>query len=111
MEREVFVLPNGESFSAWDVRLEAREERHKSRPCFHEQPDGTRRYGEVRFKVESARVSFCAQPGTVHVGQRGQLSSSGDLFYNVRVSFIELAEGHVVVTGDATREFDHEWDR
>jgi len=93
MDREVFVLLNGDSFSVWNVQFEARKEHRDTIPCIH--------------NVESAKVSFCAAPGTVHVGQWGQLSS-GDLFYDVKVSFVELAEGHVIIRGDAIREFGHE---
>ena len=53
-------------------------------------------------------MSFCAAPGTVHIGQWGQLSSAEKHFYDVKVSYIELASGHVIVSGDATRTFYHE---
>lgn len=90
MDREAFVLWNGESFSAWDVQFGSRKERQETIPYIH--------------TVESAKVSFCTAPGSVHVGQWGQLSW-GDLFHNVKVSFVELAEGHVIIRRDATREF------
>jgi hypothetical protein len=93
MDREVFVLWNGDSFSAWNVQFEARKEHRETIPCLH--------------TVESATVSFCSTPGTVHVGQWGQLSL-GDLFYDVKVSLIELAEGHVIVRGGAIRTFGYE---
>ncbi len=93
MDREAFVLWNGDSFSVWNVQLEARKEYRETIPCLH--------------TVESAKVSFCTAPGTVHVGQWGQLSS-GDLFYNVKVSSIELAKGHVIIRGDAIREFGYD---
>src|SRR5262249_47629062 len=91
MDREVFVLPNGDSFSVWNVQFEERKEHRETIPYVH--------------TLESAKVRFCSAPGTVHVGQWGQVSS-GDLFYNVKVSFIELAEGHVIIRGDAIRELD-----
>jgi len=96
MDREVFVLSNGDSFSVWNVQFDARKENRETIPCSH--------------SVESAKVSFCTAPGTLHVGQWGQLSSS-DLFFDVKVSFIELAEGHVIVSGDAIREFGYEEER
>jgi rifampin ADP-ribosylating transferase len=37
-----------------------------------------------------------------------QLSSAEKHFYYVKVSYIELASGHVIVSGDATRTFYHE---
>jgi hypothetical protein len=108
MEREVFVLRNGDSFFAWNVQLGARKEHRETLPCFFDEPDGTRRRGTYSYTVESARISFCAPPASVHVGEWGQLSSAAGHFYDVKVSFIELAEGHVVVTGDATRQFGYE---
>ena len=61
--------------------------------------------GTLSYTVESAYVSFCSAPGTVHIGQCGQLSSAEEHFFDVKVSYIELASGRVVVSGDATRTF------
>ena len=106
MGRHVFMLRNGESFWAWNVEFHARKERHETLPRLVEGPEGVERRGTCSYTVESAQVSFCVAPGTVHVGQRGQLSSAGG-DYEVKVSYIELASGHVIVSGDATRSFCH----
>src|SRR5215472_6869741 len=101
MDRHVFMLRNGDSFWVWNVEFYGREER---RETFPRGPEGERG-GTFSYTVESAHVSFCAAPGTVHIGQWGQLSSAEEHSYYVKVSYIELASGHVIVNGDATRIF------
>ena len=102
MDRHVFMLRNGDSFWAWNVEFHGREERRETFPRLVE---GVERRGTLSYTVESAHVSFCAAPGTVQVGQRGELSSAEGHSYHVKVSYIELARGHVIVSGDATRTF------
>jgi hypothetical protein len=103
MNRHVFTLRNGDSFWVWNVEFHGREER---RETFPRGPEGER--GTFSYTVESAHVSFCAAPGTVHIGQWGQLSSAEENSYFVKVSYIELESGHVIVSGDATRTVYHE---
>ena len=98
MEREVFVLRNGDSFSTWKVQFDGLKEHRED-------------LGRYSYTIESARVRFCATPATVHVGEWGLLSSANGRFYDVKVTFIELAQGHVVVHGDASRTFDHKENR
>ncbi len=102
------MLGNGESFWVWNVTFHGREKRCETFPRVVDGPDGVERRGTFSYTVESAHVSFCAAPGTVHIGQRGQLSSAEEHFYDVKVSYIRLASGHVIVSGDATRTFYHE---
>ena len=94
MDRHVFMLRNGDSFWVWNVEFYGREQQRPG--------------GRAGWTVESAHVSFCAAPGTVHIGQWGQLSSAEEPFYHVKVSYIKLATGHVIVSGDATRTICHE---
>jgi len=108
MDRHVFMLRNGDSFWAWNVEFHGREERRETFPRLVEGPEGVERHGTCSYTVESAHVSFCAAPGTVHIGQWGQLSSAEEHFYHVKVSYIELASGHVIVSGEATKTFYHE---
>jgi len=103
MDRHVFMLRNGDSFWAWNVQFHGRKERRETLPRIVESPEGSEPRGTVSYTVESACVSFCVAPGTVHIGQRGQLSSAEEHFYEVKVSYIELAKGHVIVSGEATR--------
>ena len=108
MDRHVFILRNGDSFWAWNVEFHGREERREIFPRLVEGPGGMEQHGTFSYTVESAHVSFCAAPGTIHIGQWGQLSSAEEHFYNVKVSYIELASGHVIVSGEATRTCFHE---
>jgi hypothetical protein len=107
MDRHVFMLRNGDSFWVWNVEFQGRQERRETFPRLVEGPESVERDGTFSYIVESAHVSFCAAPGTVHIGQWGQLSSAEKHFYTVKVSYIELASGHVIVSGDATT-FYHE---
>lgn len=111
MDRHVFMLRNGDSFWAWNVEFRERKERRETLPRIVQGSEDVKQRGTVSYTVESAYVSFCAAPGTVHVGQWGQLSSAGGHFYHVKVSYIELASGHVIVSGDATRTICHEDER
>jgi hypothetical protein len=106
MDRHVFMLRNGDSFWVWNVEFHGREERRETFPRLVEGPEGMERLGTFSYTVESAHVSFCAAPGTVHIGQWGELSSAEEHFYHVKVSYIELASGHVIVNGEATRTFE-----
>ncbi len=62
MEREVFVLRKGDSFSTWNVQFGGWEEHRDD-------------LGRYAYTIESARVSFCAGLGRVHVGEWGLVSS------------------------------------
>src|SRR5690349_4148326 len=117
MHRHVFTLRNpgrsfeleaGDSFWVWNVEFHGREERRETFHRLDEGAEGVERGGTLSYTVESAHVGFCAAPGTVHIGQWGQLSSAEEHSYEVKVSYIELASGHVIVSGDATRTFCHE---
>jgi len=108
MDRHVFMLRNGDSFWVWNVEVLRREERRETLPRLVEGPEGVEQGGTLSYTVESAYVSFCSAPGTVHIGQCGQLSSAEEHFFDVKVSYIELESGHVIVSGDATRTFYHE---
>jgi hypothetical protein len=111
MEREVFILPNGDSFSAWNVKFTAPERRKESRPCNYQQEDGSMRKGVMHYTAESAEVSFCSCPNWVRVGMQGQLSSPKDIFFEVTISSLQPADNHVLVAGQATRMLDLETDR
>ena len=104
VEREVFILPNGESFSVWDVRFGSWEQREETAPCTFEERDGSKRTGTIRFTVESADISFTTFAGSLKIGQEGQLSSVNDEFFEVKISLIEPMEGNVRVFGRASRK-------
>ncbi len=110
MEREVFVLPNGESISVWEVRYGAFKRQEESAPCTIHEKDGTVRKGTVRYTVESADVSFNALEGLLRVGQQGQLSTKDDQFFEVTISSIEKAKDHVRAFGQASRKFSYKKD-
>jgi len=107
---EVFILPDCQSFFAWNVQFSETERRRESCPCTYHEKDGSVRKGLVQYTLESASISFCALPGTIRVGHQGQISSTDDQFYDVTVSSLEPAEGHVLVGGQATRKFAYEKD-
>jgi hypothetical protein len=111
MQREAFVFENGQTFTAWNVQFGGFKQEREVRPCKYLEVDGSFREGTLRCVVESAEVKFCALPGTITVGQQGQLSCEDDRFYDVTVSFVEPAHDHVLVCGEATRKFDCETDR
>jgi hypothetical protein len=114
MEREVFevfVLPDGESFYAWNVKFEVAERRRESRPCSYHEKDGSVRKGVVHYILELADVTFSASPGSIRVGLQGQLTSPNDIFFDVTVSEFRPVGEHIVVQGKASRMCDYEKDR
>jgi hypothetical protein len=110
MDHEVFISSDGESFFGWNVQFTGTERRRESRPCTYHEKDGSERSGNAHYTLESAEVCFCASPGSVRVGLRGQLSSADDMFFEVTISSLQPAQDHVVVLGGASRIFDHEKD-
>lgn len=106
----MFIL-NDEMFYAWDVRFKDVEQRRESSPCKYFERAGVFRSGKMYYTLESATVIFCAPPDSIKVGQQGQISSTDDHFYEVTVSSLEPAGGHIVVCGHATRKFAYEKDR
>lgn len=111
MAPEVFVQANGELFAVWDVQFTGVEQHRETAPCTYHERDGSVRKGVVFFTVETTRVSFCVCVDTVRVGLEGQLSSTDDRFYEVRISSIEQEQAHLRVLGTATRKFTFENDR
>ena len=107
----MFILPNAEAFLAWNIGLSEREQRRETCPCLIQQGGGRTSRGTLYYTLEWARVRFCAPFGSIAVGQQGQLSSAKDQFYDVSVLFLEPAEDHMVVYGQATRKFAYENDR
>jgi hypothetical protein len=105
VEREVFVLANGESFSVSDVCFEPLETREEISPCWI-QEHGQSRKGMMRCTIESANVSFNAVSGSLKVSDRGQLSTKDDQFFEVTISSIEPANQHERVFGQASRKFN-----
>ena len=114
MEREVFILPTGESFVAWDIRFGTPEQHVETAPATEHDSDGSSsRNGTAYITVETAEVEFCTCPGSLHVAQKGQLSSAGDQFFEVTISAIEPATDRALVTGRASRHVGirFEWER
>ena len=114
MQREVFILPTGRSFVAWEVRFGVPQQRVETAPATDQERDGsTIRNGTAYVTVETADVKFCACPGSIAVGQKGQLSSTGDQFFEVTISAIESAGDHDLVAGHASKQVGirFEWDR
>lgn len=105
------MVRNGDSFWAWNVEFHGREKRRGTFPHLVKGLEGGERRGTFSYTVESAHVSFCATPGTIHVGQWGQLSWAGGRSYTVKVAYVELAAGHVIVSGDATGFFEADENR
>lgn len=113
MEREVFIMSNGKSFSAWDVQFSMPQQHVETNPVSHYEPDGKiSRHGKIHRTVETSQVRFCAYTGSLAVGQKGQLSAMGDQFFGVTVSAVEAAGSHELVRGQASRDIDFklEWD-
>ena len=108
MEREVFVIPDGESFFASNVEFGPFERHRETRQGTLY---GTTRQIIWRFTVETAQVSFRLPLGAIREGVRGQLSTSGDKFFEVTVVSLEAKDDHLLVLGEARRTFDHECDR
>ncbi len=114
MEREVFILPTGKSFPAWEVQFTMQEQHVDTSPVTHHERDGTiSRTGRIHVTVETSHVSFCTVPDSLTVAQQGQLSSAGDQFFTVTVSAVEPAGDHELIRGQASRHVDSklEWDR
>ena len=111
MHREVFVLPDGESFLAWNLQFTEAQQRRESCPCTYHEKDGTVRKGTMHYTLETAKVSFCACPDSARLGVRGQLSAVDDKFFEVTISSLEPSEDHILVSGQASRMFDHAKDR
>jgi hypothetical protein len=114
MERETFVLPTGVSFVAWDLRFGTPQRHVETKPVTHHERNGTvSRHGTARETIETAPVKFLACQGSIHSGQKGQLSSTGDQFFDVTILSAEALEEHALITGQASRVVDmrFEWDR
>ncbi len=114
MQREVFILPTGQSFLAWEPRFGVPQQHVETAPASDQKPDGsTIRNGTAYVTIETADVKFCACSGSLAVGQKGQLSSTGDEFFEVMISAIESAGDHDLVAGHASRQVGirFEWDR
>lgn len=114
MEREVFILPTGTSFLAWDVEFSKPQQHVETKPVSHCECDGRiSRNGTLRITIETSQVKFRACVGSLAVGQQGQLSSVGDQFVGVTVSAIKAAGDHALISGQASRRVDTklEWDR
>ncbi len=106
MDREAFVLENGDSFFAWTIDFDGWERHEETRPItFHEQ-DGTVRKGKITFTVESANIRFSASMGSLKEGQTGQLSWNDDRFFEVTISAVKQAQDRLEVSGRAVRQFD-----
>src|SRR5690242_17044119 len=86
MQREVFILSNGESFFTWNVQFNAATTRKETLSCDYQQDDGSMQKGVLYRTVESSEVTFCASPASVRVGMQGQLSSPNDIFFEVTIS-------------------------
>ena len=114
MEREVFILPTGISFLAWDVQFSKPQQHVETKPVSHCESDcRISRNGTLLVTMETSQVEFCTCAGSLAVGQQGQLSSMGDQFFGVTVSAIETAGDHALISGQASRRVDTklEWDR
>jgi len=113
MQREVFIVPTGQSFIAWEVRFGVRQQRVESAHATDQKSGSTIRNGTAYVTLETAEVKFCSCPGSLAVGQKGQLSSTGDEFFEVTISAIESSGDHDLVAGHATRQVSirFEWDR
>ena len=113
MEREVFIQPTGKSAVAWDLLFGAPQQHVETRPAADQSEGLPSRTGRAYITIESMEVKFRAYPGSLAVGQKGQLSSKGDQFFDVSITAIEEARDHSVVIGQASRQVDirFEWDR
>lgn len=113
MQREVFILPTGQSFVAWEVRFGVRQRRVETLPATDQKHDSNARKGTAYVTIETADVTFCTWPGSLAVGQEGQLSSTGDEFFEVKISAIESGGEHDLVGGHASKHVGirFEWDR
>jgi hypothetical protein len=113
MEREVFIQPSGKSVLAWDLLFGAPQQHIEIRPAVDNSEGHPSRTGRAHITIESTEVKFCAYPGSLAVGEKGQLSSNGDQFFDVTITGIAPAGDHCLVIGNASREVDIrlEWDR
>lgn len=111
MQREVFILPGGESFFAWDIHFATAKQRKESQPCYHHYDDGSVRKGVLHYTIESAEVSFRTYAGSVRIGIQGQLSTADEVFYEVTISSLKPAGDQILVWGMATRKIYGGWDR
>jgi len=102
-EIEVFASESGRLSSAWDLDFSEHQSRGELGRCSHAQPDGSFREGTIRYTLEVWRVGFLTSSGSVVVGDKGQLSSPGDCFYDVTVSSIEKIGDVDLVLGEASR--------
>jgi hypothetical protein len=108
MPREVFVMSNGDSVLAWDLKFSAVARHQEKLPLLIQEPGGKFRRGTLRCTVESADVSFCAYKDSVEVGQEGQLSTERDEFFEVAIVALHPSKNEVRVSGRATRKIAFE---
>jgi hypothetical protein len=106
MDREVFVLANGESFTVWDVRIsnvrvEQRTFKYMEKCCGGDQCSEIER--ERTYPVEAASIEFRAAPGKLERGMHGQLSVGNDSFYVATILTVERLGDTIFVTCDGYR--------
>jgi hypothetical protein len=103
MEREVFILSSGESFSAWEVQVGYAQSHVETQQKYDGNSSRT-----WKFHFETMEVKFRACPGSLAVGQKGQLSSIVDEFFDVTISAIAPAGDYDLITGRTFREIGSE---
>ena len=101
------VFDNGQTVTAWNVLLTGFRQHRETVPREALEAGSSFSGNVLRYIVETADVSFCALPGTIVVGQQGQLSSEDNGFYDVTISSVEPASDHILVQGEARREFGY----
>jgi len=108
MTTEVFVQPNGDITSAWDIEFTDVMERQEFVPCDIHQLDGSVGRGRMRIKVETSRVGFCVAPDVLQVGLQGQLSANDDTFHHVLITSLEKKQNHEWASGQSSRMISSE---
>ncbi len=110
----MFIQPTGKSALVWELRFGTPQQHVETTPATEHERDGRpSRNGTAHITIEKMEVKFCAHAGSAAVGQKGQLSSKGDKFFDVTITAIEAAGDNILVIGHASRHVDirFEWDR
>ena len=106
-EIQAFATAAGEQSSAWQIEFGDRQEHHETHPCLSHLEDGNIQETTITTTVEVSNVTFRTNTDSIEPGSVGQLSTAGDIFYQVTVKKILPSDGFDEVVGEARRTLNY----
>jgi len=106
-EIQAFATGAGELSYAWQIEFGDRQEHHEVHPCLSHVEDGSIQESTITTTVEVSSVAFRTNADAIQPGSVGQLSTTGDIFYQVTVKKVFPSDGFDEVVGEARRTLDY----